>query len=104
MKKRVMITIRWITLIALLCAPFGRAEAAPPAIDTNAVGASLIDVESGRILYSEKGDVPMRIASLTKIMTAIVAIESGKLTDKVKVSKTAFGKEGSSIYLKLGEE
>lgn len=46
----------------------------------------------------------MRIASLTKIMTAIIAIEQGKLNDTVKVSKTAFGKEGSSIYLKLGEE
>ncbi|MEW9699040.1 D-alanyl-D-alanine carboxypeptidase family protein [Paenibacillus sp. SI8] len=94
----------WAVIVALLCVPIGQVEAAPPAIGTNAVGASLIDVESGRILYSEKGDVPMRIASLTKIMTAIVAIEQGKLTDKVKVSKNAFGKEGSSIYLKLGEE
>jgi D-alanyl-D-alanine carboxypeptidase len=46
----------------------------------------------------------MRIASLTKIMTAIVAIEHGKLSDKVKTSQTAVGKEGSSIYLQLGEE
>nr|WP_246293955.1 D-alanyl-D-alanine carboxypeptidase family protein [Paenibacillus planticolens] len=91
-------------LISLLLAPWAQVEAAPPGIHTNAVGASLIDVESGRILYSEKGDTPMRIASLTKIMTAIIAIEQGKLNDKVKVSKTAFGKEGSSIYLKLGEE
>nr|WP_209970297.1 D-alanyl-D-alanine carboxypeptidase family protein [Paenibacillus eucommiae] len=79
-------------------------SAGPPQIDTYAVGAALIDVESGRILYSEKGDEPMRIASLTKIMTAIVAIEYGKLSDTVKVSKNAYAKEGSSLYLKLGEE
>ncbi|MDQ0875075.1 D-alanyl-D-alanine carboxypeptidase (penicillin-binding protein 5/6) [Paenibacillus sp. V4I3] len=104
MKIRVRFILLWIAIISLLWAPFGQVEAAPPGIHTNAVGASLIDVESGRILYSEKGDTPMRIASLTKIMTAIIAIEEGKLTDKVKVSKNAFGKEGSSIYLKLGEE
>jgi D-alanyl-D-alanine carboxypeptidase (penicillin-binding protein 5/6) len=80
------------------------AYAAPPSIDTHAVGAALIDVESGRILYSKQGDVPLRIASLTKIMTAIVAIEHGNLADTVKVSKNAYAKEGSSIYLKLGEE
>ncbi|MFB9325277.1 D-alanyl-D-alanine carboxypeptidase family protein [Paenibacillus aurantiacus] len=80
-----------------------QAMAAPP-INTNAQATALIDVESGRILYSEDGDKPMLIASLTKIMTAIVAIEHGKLSDKVKTSKRAAGKEGSSIYLKLGEE
>lgn len=46
----------------------------------------------------------MRIASLTKIMTAIVAIEHGNLNDVVKTPKRAVGKEGSSIYLQLGEE
>ncbi|TYP77810.1 serine hydrolase [Paenibacillus methanolicus] len=101
----------WITAmlaLAIACAgmpflPAAKAAAAPP-IYTNAQATSLIDVESGRILYSEDGDKPMLIASLTKIMTAIVAIEHGKLTDKVKTSKRAAGKEGSSIYLKLGEE
>lgn len=46
----------------------------------------------------------MLIASLTKIMTALVAIENGDITSKVKVGKNAFAKEGSSLYLKLGEE
>ncbi|MBP1155213.1 MULTISPECIES: D-alanyl-D-alanine carboxypeptidase family protein [unclassified Paenibacillus] len=77
---------------------------AAPGVSTSAEGAALIDVASGRLLYSVKGDKRMRIASLTKIMTAIVAIEHGKLTDMAKVSKNAFGTEGSSIYLKLDEE
>ncbi|RAV03619.1 D-alanyl-D-alanine carboxypeptidase family protein [Paenibacillus sp. YN15] len=79
-----------------------RAEPSKPG--TSAEAAALIDVKSGRLLYAQQGDKRMRIASLTKIMTAIVAIEQGKLSDQVTVSKNAFGKEGSSIYLKLGEE
>ncbi|MWC28422.1 D-alanyl-D-alanine carboxypeptidase family protein [Paenibacillus sp. MMS18-CY102] len=74
------------------------------AIGTQAKAAAIIDVDSGRLLYSKNGDQPMRIASLTKIMTAIVAIENGNLSDKVKVSVRAAGKEGSSIYLRAGEE
>lgn len=77
---------------------------ASPEISTHAHASAVIDVQSGRILYSSNGDEETRIASLTKIMTAIVAIEHGNLEDKVKVSRRAAGKEGSSIYLKLGEE
>ncbi|MBW7456525.1 D-alanyl-D-alanine carboxypeptidase family protein [Paenibacillus sepulcri] len=77
---------------------------APEPITTHAKAAALIDVESGRLLYTSQGDEQMKIASLTKIMTAIVAIEHGKLSDMVKTSKRAAGREGSSIYLKLGEE
>jgi D-alanyl-D-alanine carboxypeptidase (penicillin-binding protein 5/6) len=73
-------------------------------IQTHAQSAALIDVTSGVILYSKSGNKPMRIASLTKVMTAIVAIEQGDLSDSVKVSKRAAGKEGSSLYLKLGEQ
>lgn len=80
------------------------ASAKPPAISTSAQAAALIDVASGRILYSYNGDTPLKIASLTKIMTAIVAIEDGDVTDNVRVGANAFGKEGSSLYLKLGEE
>ncbi|BFH69348.1 MAG: D-alanyl-D-alanine carboxypeptidase family protein [Paenibacillus dendritiformis] len=74
----------------------------PPAIHAKA--AALIDVASGRILYSRNGEEPLPMASTTKIMTAIVAIESGKLSDVVKTSKRAFAKEGSSLYLRRGEE
>ncbi|MCI3920242.1 D-alanyl-D-alanine carboxypeptidase [Paenibacillus sp. TRM 82003] len=80
------------------------ATAAPPRISSHALASSVIDVKSGRIVFQENGDKQMRIASLTKVMTAIVAIESGDLTDMVKVGSAAYGKEGSSIYLHLGEE
>ncbi|PAF30240.1 D-alanyl-D-alanine carboxypeptidase family protein [Paenibacillus sp. 7516] len=101
--KKVMIGL----LVPLLLLPFiqvAEAQGTIPGPSTHAQSAALIDVTSGRILYSKDGDKELRIASLTKIMTAIVAIEQGKLDDKVKVSSTAFAKEGSSLYLKLGEE
>ncbi len=92
-------------LLFALVSPFGPpASAKAPAVSTHAQGAALIDVKSGRILYSKNGDAPLKIASLTKIMTAIVAIENGEITDTVTVGKNAFGKEGSSLYLKLGEQ
>ncbi|RUS48130.1 D-alanyl-D-alanine carboxypeptidase family protein [Cohnella sp. AR92] len=77
---------------------------AASALRTQAVASSLVDVTSGRRLSEENGDREMRIASLTKIMTAIVAIENGRLEDVVTVSPGAAGKEGSSLYLKAGEK
>nr|WP_244226753.1 D-alanyl-D-alanine carboxypeptidase family protein [Paenibacillus protaetiae] len=76
----------------------------PPNVYTHAKASALIDVASGRLLYSSNGDEALKIASLTKIMTAIVAIEHSKLSSVVKTSNRAAGKEGSSIYLKPGEQ
>ncbi len=70
----------------------------------SAVGAILMEQESGRVLYEKEAHEPMRIASITKIMTAILAIESGKMEETVKISSNAEGTEGSSIYLTAGEE
>jgi D-alanyl-D-alanine carboxypeptidase (penicillin-binding protein 5/6) len=102
--KRNALLLLIMALLTLVWIPAPQLHAAPLSMTTSAESAALIDVRSGRILYSKQGDKPLRIASLTKIMTAIVAIEHGKLSDSAKVSKNAFGKEGSSIYLKLDEE
>ncbi|WP_239614081.1 D-alanyl-D-alanine carboxypeptidase family protein [Cohnella mopanensis] len=76
----------------------------PRAPSNHAKAAALADVTSGRILFSQHGDEPMKIASLTKIMTAIVAIEHSNLDSTINVSTRAAGKEGSSLYLKAGEK
>jgi len=102
-RTRTIVIVNIVLLILIYITPLN-AVAAAPTISTNAEATALIDVSSGRILYSNNGDKPLRIASLTKIMTAIVAIEAGSLSDKVKVSVKAYGVEGSSIYLHLGEE
>jgi D-alanyl-D-alanine carboxypeptidase len=102
MKPRMLIIPLVAALLATAVSP--SAAASPPPVATSAEAAALIDVESGRLLYSHNGDKRMRIASLTKIMTAIVAIEHGDPSDIVKTSRRAAGKEGSSIYLRVGEE
>jgi D-alanyl-D-alanine carboxypeptidase (penicillin-binding protein 5/6) len=71
--------------------------------DTCARAAVIMDVNSGRILYSKNMDEKLAMASTTKIMTTLVAIESGRLEEKLTVSRKASMTEGSSIYLKTGE-
>lgn len=68
-----------------------------------AKAAILYDASSGRVLFEKNAEEPMLIASLTKIMTAIIAIENGNLDEEVTISPNAEGVEGSSIYLKAGE-
>lgn len=65
--------------------------------------AVLMEQSSGRVLFEKGAHEKRRIASITKIMTAILAIESGKLEEDVKVSKNATLAEGSSLYLKENE-
>lgn len=71
--------------------------------ETSARAAVVMDVNSNRILYSKNMDEKLAMASTTKIMTALVAIESGRLNEKVTISKRASYMEGSSIYLREGE-
>lgn len=72
--------------------------------DVSAHNAILIDKESGRILYEKNPHEQKSIASLTKVMTAIVAIENGQLDDMVTVSNRAIYTTGSSIYLQENEK
>lgn len=74
----------------------------PPKIEAGA--AVVIDMKSGRVLYEKNAYSKRAIASTTKIMTAIIAIEKGDLADKVNVSKRAASIRGSTINLKAGEE
>lgn len=70
----------------------------------SAKSAILIEQNTGRILFEKDAYKKRRIASITKIMTAILAIESGKMDEIVKVSDRAVGAEGSSVYLQPGEK
>ncbi|SHN20229.1 D-alanyl-D-alanine carboxypeptidase family protein [Gracilibacillus kekensis] len=69
-------------------------------VQVSAENAILMDQSTGRVLFEKEANTPTLIASITKIMTAIIAIESGKLEEKVKISDKATITEGSSIYLK----
>ena len=70
----------------------------------SAQSAILIDGHTGKVLLEHNSYQKRGMASTTKIMTALVAIESGKLDDIVTVSSTAACVEGSSMWLKSGEK
>lgn len=74
-----------------------------PIPSVSARSAILIDADSGATLCSKDPDKRMPMASTTKIMTALVAIENGEPEKKVNVSPLAVGVEGSSVYLYEGE-
>lgn len=74
------------------------------ALSISAVSAVLMDAESGRVLYEHNAYTPMLIASTTKIMTALTALRHYDLGETVTVSREVTLTEGSSMYLKEGEE
>ncbi|WP_078380126.1 D-alanyl-D-alanine carboxypeptidase family protein [Sutcliffiella halmapala] len=73
-------------------------------VGVSARNAVLMEQESGRVIFEKNAHDKQRIASITKVMTAIIAIESGKMGEIVTVSNRAIHAEGSSIYLKSGEK
>lgn len=64
----------------------------------------LMDVDSGRILYNKNMNEKRLIASITKIMTATVAIENSDVNKKVKAGNEVLSMYGTSIYIESGEE
>lgn len=89
-------------LVLLWCA--GGAQAAE--VDNGAACAILVEADSGRVLYEKNAHERRDIASITKLMTALVAVESSPdLSRVVKVEgEWLAGAEGSSIYLAAGDE
>ena len=80
---------------------------APP-MNLNCAGAMLVEAESGQILFEMNGDVERPVASVTKVMTillALEAIEDGRISrdQQVTISKNAAGMGGSQVLLDVGE-
>lgn len=78
-------------------------------VDKYSKTSILIDQETGRVLYSKEPDMKVPLASLSKMMTFLLAIEAienkeVKETDKVKIDKSIASVKGSSYKLKDGEE
>ena len=78
----------------------------PPAITANE--GMLVDEDSGHILYDLNGEHPQPMASTTKIMTAVIAIQTGNLNMLVTVHSDAVNEVnnngGSTAQLKAGEQ
>ncbi len=73
------------------------------ALDINTNKYILMDLDTNRIIIGENINEVKSVASISKIMTAILAIESGKMDDKVTVGDEILLAYGSGIYIKQGE-
>ena len=69
-----------------------------------ATSSIVMDIDSGRILYSNNIHEKRLIASITKIMTAVIAIENGCLEDKFTAKEEILQMYGTSIYLEYKEK
>ena len=96
MKRRIALLL---CLLLLLPVP-ARADGD---FSLSAKAACLIDAATGRVLYAQNADARLPMASTTKIMTALLALESCSLDESVTASQNAYGVEGTSIYLSVGE-
>lgn len=102
---------RRTALAAALAAslPVAAAQARSTAFDTQAANAIVMDAETRAVLMAKDADAPIPPASMSKLMTAELAFEAlsdGRLSleERFPVSENAFRKEGSKMFLNLGDE
>lgn len=97
--KKLMLLV-FCLLILFQSAAYGNE---PSYTNANGKAAAVMDVNTGRLLYGKNMHEQMPMASTTKIMTALLAIENMQLDHVVKIAPEAVGIEGSSIYLRANE-
>ena len=88
---------------AVVAAAVLLSTAALAAPSISAQSAIVLDGCTGRVLYEKSADTRSLIASTTKIMTALIVLESCDIDARVRIPAEACGIEGSSLYLKPGE-
>ncbi|MBQ9375776.1 MAG: D-alanyl-D-alanine carboxypeptidase [Ruminococcus sp.] len=71
--------------------------------EISAKGAVLIDCKTGDVLFKKNADTKLPMASTTKIMSAMLALESGNLDEEFTVDSDAIKVEGSSMGLREGD-
>ncbi|MBP2652092.1 MAG: dacB 3 [Firmicutes bacterium] len=100
-KSSISIIRFFLLFIGLIYCLWGSAALAAPAVKANA--AILMDAKTGQVLFEKSMDARNAPASTTKIMTAILAIESGRLEETAKISVYAASTRGSSMHLYPGQ-
>lgn len=95
--------IFFVTLLSVIffCIPFPCSALGVP--KTSARSACLYDMDACSFIINKDMNIRLPMASTTKIMTALLAIELCKLDTVISVPSEAVGVEGSSVYLKAGD-
>lgn len=88
-------------LVACLAAPAGAVAQEPPPFRARA--AIVADGATGEILFEQNADGRVAIASITKIMTALVTLEHARPGERVTVRGRAPSIGESTIHLRVGE-
>jgi len=91
-----------ILAVLLLC-PF-LPSVVPTDAATESLSECLVEVSSRRFLHEKDADKRLPMASTTKVLTALLILDEENLDVTVTVPAEAAGTEGSSVYLKAGEE
>ncbi|MBQ5816296.1 MAG: D-alanyl-D-alanine carboxypeptidase, partial [Oscillospiraceae bacterium] len=90
----------FLSLALLLCAlPVYAKES----VSVSALSAVLIDADTKAVLFGKKQDKRLAMASTTKIMTALLSLESDKKAEEFVVDSKAIRVEGSSMGLVEGD-
>ena len=97
MKRKIAICLAML----MLWMPCSAAKAMP---EVSSHSACVIDIDTGQILAAKNENEKSEPASITKIMTALIALENADLKKVVTIPSAAAGVEGSSIYIKAGEK
>ncbi|MBI1934717.1 D-alanyl-D-alanine carboxypeptidase [Candidatus Peregrinibacteria bacterium] len=91
--------------------PLERVHIAPPALTAStslgqlsASGVLIIDRESGQPLFAKEARIPRPMASLTKIMTALLIVEHHAMEEWITIPPEVRGVGGESIHLEPGQQ
>ena len=104
MRLKFWASLMFVSLTAVTAMPICATE-----ITSTAKQAHITDFSSGKVLFSKNADVPMKPASMAKIMTVFVAFQrivdgALKMDDEFVVSKKAWKKGGSRTFLEVGSK
>lgn len=104
MQNKKLLILSVILLFAMIFSLFSLYAYGNSNPSLSARSAVLYEPSSKEIIYSKNENQQLPMASTTKIMTALIAIEALPLDEIIRVPNDAVGIEGSSIYLKSDDE
>ncbi|MCL2224636.1 MAG: D-alanyl-D-alanine carboxypeptidase [Defluviitaleaceae bacterium] len=101
MKKIMKLNIFFLAVVFFASSVYANQPEMPK---VHALGAVLMDAETGRVLWGKNEHEPLAMASTTKIMTAVLALESGRMDETVTVSSKAAAAPKVKMHLTAGEK